>query len=190
MKTFKQSLLLTFLLLLFFGGVYPIIIWAVGNLFPHQAVGSPVTKNGQIIGFENVGQNFSAENYFWGRPSAVGYNAASTGGSNLGPTNPAHLEAVKARIDTFLVYHPYLTASEIPADLVTASGGGLDPHISPKAAMIQVKRVAIQRKVDDSSLRVIVQSHIEPPIFGIFGTEKVNVLKLNLSLDEMMKRNE
>jgi K+-transporting ATPase ATPase C chain len=190
MNYLKQSLIVTALLITFFGAVYPLSIWLIAKAFPHQAEGSPIMQNGQVVGFENIGQPFSQERYFWSRPSAVGYNAASTGGSNLGPTNPSHLETVQARRDTLLAYHPYLSINEIPADLVTASSGGLDPHISPNSALIQVRRVAKNRGVDESSLRVIVLSHIEKPYFGFLGTERVNVLKLNLALDEMMKKNE
>jgi K+-transporting ATPase ATPase C chain len=185
MKEFSKSIRLTVVLIIFFGACYPLFIWAVGRLMPNQAEGLPIVKNGKLLGYENIGQKFTDDKYFWGRPSAVDYNAASTGGSNQGPTNPAHLELVKARIDTFLVHNPGVKASDIPADLVTASGGGLDPHISPVAAQIQIARVAKMRNLDENRVKSLVESHTEKPFFGFFGTERVNVLKLNLALDEI-----
>jgi len=185
MKEFSKALRLTIVLILFFGVCYPLFIWAIGRIIPQSADGLPIEKNGKLIGYENIGQSFSADNYFWGRPSAVGYNAASTGGSNQGPTNPAHLELVKVRIDSFLVHNPGVKASDIPADLVTASGGGLDPHITPESALIQVKRVAAARNIDEAKVRGLVEANIEEPALHIFGTRHVNVLKLNLALDEV-----
>lgn len=185
MKEFSKALRLTIVLILFFGVCYPLFIWAIGRITPHSADGLPIEKNGKLMGYENIGQSFTADNYFWGRPSAVSYNAASTGGSNQGPTNPAHIELVKARIDSFLVHNPGVKASDIPADLVTASGGGLDPHITPESAMIQVKRVAAARNIDEAKVRALVEAAIEQPTLGIFGTKRVNVLKLNLALDDV-----
>jgi K+-transporting ATPase ATPase C chain len=185
MKEFSKAIRLTVVLIIFFGACYPLFIWAVGRVMPAQAEGLPIEKNGKLLGYENIGQKFTDDKYFWGRPSAVDYNAASTGGSNQGPTNPAHLELVKARIDSFIVHNPGVKPSDIPADLVTASGGGLDPHISPQAARIQVARVAKVRNLDENSVKALVESHIEKPFFGFFGTERVNVLKLNLALDTL-----
>jgi potassium-transporting ATPase KdpC subunit len=185
MKLFRQSLILTGLLILLFGVIYPVFIWGIGQVLPDHAAGRPIEKNGRIIGFENIGQKFSSNKYFWGRPSAVNYNAASTGGSNLGPTNPDYLASVHARIDSFLVHNPGVAKSEIPSELVTASGSGIDPHISPEAALIQVRRVAKVRGISEDKLVRLVQSQIEKPYLGFLGTERINILKLNLALDQL-----
>lgn len=185
MKEFTRALRLTIVLIVFFGLCYPLFIWALGRLMPNRSEGLPIEKNGKIVGYENIGQKFTDDKYFWGRPSAVDYNAASTGGSNLGPSNPVLADAVKARIDTFIVHNPGVKASDIPIDLVTASGSGLDPHISPQAARIQVARIAAVRKIPVDALNALVESHIEHPTLGIFGTEHINVLELNLALDEL-----
>jgi potassium-transporting ATPase KdpC subunit len=185
MKTVTQSFVLTLLLLLFFGAAYPLTIWLAGQALPHKAEGSPILKDGRIVGFENIGQNFSDDKYFWSRPSAVGYNAASTGGSNLSPTNPAYVDLVKARLDTFLAHNPSVKKSDVPMDLVSASGGGLDPHLSPNAARIQISRIAQLRGVSEEKLKTLVESSIEKPYLGFLGTERVNVLRLNLALDAL-----
>lgn len=185
MKSLRNVLGLHFSTLILLGLLFPLLIWVIAQLFPTQANGLPIYKNGKLIGFENIGQNFTDAKYFWGRPSAVGYNAAATGGSNKGPTNPDYLADVEKRIQEFLDKNPEVKRSEIPSDLVTASGGGLDPHISPQAAFIQIKRISKERNIDVSKLRELVQSKIEKPLLGLFGTERVNVLKLNLALDEL-----
>lgn len=185
MKELSKALRLTFVLILFFGVCYPFFIWAIGRITPNSADGLPIIVNGKLLGYENIGQSFTSDKYFWGRPSAVGYNAASTGGSNQGPTNPTHIALVKTRIDSFLLHNPGVQASDIPADLVTASGGGLDPHITAESAMIQVKRIAAARNIDEAKVRTLVEASIEHPLLGIFGSERVNVLKLNLALDEV-----
>src|SRR6516162_505041 len=120
MKEFSKALRLTIVLIVFFGLAYPLFVWAIGRLMPNKAEGLPIEKNGKIIGYENIGQKFTDDKYFWGRPSAVDYNAASSGASNLGPTNPALAEVVKARIDTFMAHNPGVTPPQIPIDLVTA----------------------------------------------------------------------
>lgn len=187
MKSLKNVLGLHFSTLLMFGIVFPLLIWGIGLLFPSQSNGLPIYKNGKLVGFENVGQKFTESKYFWGRPSAVDYNAAATGGSNKGPTNPDYLADVEKRINEFLASNPGVKRSEIPSDLVTASGGGLDPHISPQAALIQVSRIAKERNLDRQKVKQLVISHTEKPLLGLFGTERVNVLKLNLALDEVKK---
>jgi K+-transporting ATPase ATPase C chain len=154
-------------------------------MFPNQSNGLPIYKDGKLIGFENIGQKFYSDKYFWGRPSAVDYNAASTGGSNKGPSNPEYLKEVEKRIEDFLQKNPEIKRSEIPSDLVTASGSGLDPNISPQAAFIQVPRVARARNIDKETIRKLVEENIESPFLGMFGTERVNVLKLNLALDKI-----
>jgi len=185
MKNIFKDIKLHLSTLILFGLLFPILIWVVGLIFPSQANGLPIYKEGKLIGFENIGQKFYSDKYFWGRPSAVDYDASSTGGSNKGPTNPEYLAEVETRIQEFLNKNPEVKRSEIPSDLVTASGGGLDPHISPQAAFIQIPRVANERNIDKDVLRKLVEDHIESPFLGMFGTERVNVLKLNLALDKM-----
>ncbi|MFA6980614.1 MAG: K(+)-transporting ATPase subunit C [Ignavibacteriaceae bacterium] len=170
-----------------FGLLFPLLIWGIGRLFPNQANGFPIYKSGKLVGFENIGQNFHSDKYFWGRPSAVEYNAASTGGSNKATTNPEYLEQVKKRIDEFLLKNPEVKRSEIPSDLVTTSGSGIDPHISQQTALIQVPRIAKERNLDRQKVKQLVINHIEKPLLGLFGTERVNILKLNLALDELKK---
>lgn len=181
-KNLKSSLILTCILIALFGVIYPLLIYTVGLAFPSGSVGSPIVKNEKTVGFENIGQSFTDDKYFWGRPSAVGYNAASTGGSNKGPTNPDYLAEVKARIDTFLVHNPGVKKEQIPSDLVTAPGSGIDPNISPESAYIQVKRVAATRNLNDSAVTELVRNSVENTVLG---RPVVNVLKLNLKLDEL-----
>lgn len=185
MKSLRNVLGLHFSTLIMFGVLFPLVIWVIGLLFPSQSNGFPVYKDGKLIGFENIGQKFTDPKYFWGRPSAVDYNAASTGGSNKGPTNPDYLKQVKDRIDTLLKYNPGIKKSDIPADMVTASSGGLDPHISVQGALFQIHRVANARNLDEQKVRNLVEASIEKPLFGLFGPSRVNVLKLNLNLDEL-----
>lgn len=181
-KNLKSSLILTVILILLFGVIYPLGIYTIGLVFPSGSVGSPIVKDGSIKGFENIGQSFTDDKYFWGRPSAVGYNAASTGGSNKGPSNPDYLAEVQARIDTFLIHNPGIKKEDIPSELVTASGSGVDPHISPVSAYIQVKRISFIRNLPAEKIKALVDSNIEYPVIGM---PVVNVLKLNLKLDEL-----
>ena len=183
MKEFSKAIRLTIILIVFFGAIYPLFIWAIGRLAPNAAEGLPIMNDGKIIGYENIGQKFTSDKYFWGRPSAVDYNAAATGGSNLGPTNPTLDSTVKARVDSFLAHNPGVKPSDIPIDLVTASGSGIDPHISTQAARIQSARVAKARNISEDKVKALIEEHIEKPYFGFFGTERVNVLKLNLAVD-------
>lgn len=168
-----------------FGLMFPILIWSVGLLFPHQANGLPIYKSGKLIGFENIGQKFTSDKYFWGRPSAVDYNAAATGGSNKGSTNPEYLAQVEERIKDFLAKNPGVKRSEIPSEMVTASGGGLDPHISAQGALVQVARVANARGISIEKIKQLVKDNTESPLLGLFGTERVNVLKLNIAMDNL-----
>lgn len=179
---------LTMLLILTFltGLVYPSAVTGLAQLFfPDQANGSLIVHNGKVVGSKLVGQYFDKPEYFWSRPSATSpfpYNAAASGGSNLGPTNPALIDAVKARVAALRSADPG-NDSPIPVDLVTASGSGLDPHISPAAAQYQLKRVARARGLDENSLQTLVTQHTEGRQFGLLGERRVNVLKLNLALD-------
>lgn len=185
MKTLRNLLSLHFSLLILCSGIFTLIIWIAAQLFPSAANGFPVKKEGRIIGYENVGQKFTLDRYFWSRPSASGYNAAVSSASNLGPTNPDFLNAVQARIDTFMKHNPGVEKSEIPVDMVTTSGSGLDPHISPQGALIQTARISRFRSIPEDRLKALVSEFTEKPLFGLFGPEKVNVLKLNLALDEI-----
>lgn len=180
------SLILTALLLLLCSGLYTLLIWSVARLAPNSGKGIVVEQNGNKY-YENIGQAFDDDRYFWSRPSAVGYNAAGSAGSNKGPSNPDYLAQVQARIDTFLVHHPGVGKSQIPADMVTASGSGLDPHISPQGARIQAARVARMRNLPEAQVRELVEKHVEGSWLGLFGPSRVNVLKLNLELDEITK---
>lgn len=185
LKYLKQSIILTVITILMFGAGFPLLIWGFGQLVPNKSEGSPIIENGKVLGFENIGQNFTDDKYFNGRPSAVNYNAASTGGSNLGPTNPDYLAAVQSRIDTFLVHNPGVKKEDIPSDLVTASGSGIDPNITPNAAYIQIPRISKNRNISEDKLRELVKQNTEKPILGFFGIEMVNVLKLNIALDKI-----
>jgi K+-transporting ATPase ATPase C chain len=161
------------------------MITLAGKLSKGQGNGETIIVNGKVVGYTNIGQKFDKLQYFWGRPSAVGYKAAGSAGSNKGPTNPDYLKDVNSRVDTLLKYHPYLRKSDIPAEMVTASGSGLDPDISPAAALIQVRRVAQVRKLDEQKVNNLVTAQVEKPLLGLFGPEKVNVLKLNVALDQL-----
>jgi len=184
-KYLIPSIRITLVLTIVLCVIYPVSIMLVGKLSKGAGNGETIVVNGKVVGYANVGQSFTKPQYFWGRPSAVAYNAAGSAGSNKGPSNPDYLKDVKNRIDTLLKYHPYLKKSDIPADMVTASGSGLDPDISADAAKIQVKRVAQFRKLDEQKVAALVNSHIEQPLLGLFGPGKVNVLKLNVALDEL-----
>lgn len=175
---------LTLVVLVFFTVIYPAIIWAVAQLSPNSGKGEIVTANGKKY-YSNVGQTFTEDQYFNSRPSAVDYNAAGSGGSNKGASNEEYLQTVQARIDTFLVHNPGVDKKDIPVELVTASGSGLDPNISPKAALVQVKRVAATRKISEEKVEKIIEGNTEGPLVGLFGPEKINVLKLNLALDKI-----
>lgn len=185
MKELRNILGLHFTTWIIFGFIFPLIIWGVGKLFPKEANGLPIYKNGQLIGFENIGQKFAQDKYFCGRPSAVDYNAASTGGSNKGPADSSYLSIVQERIVHFMEHNPDVKTSDIPAEMVTASGSGIDPHISLQSALIQIPRIARTRGLDKQKIHELVLENVEKPLFGLFGPEKINVLKLNLALDDL-----
>ena len=167
------------------GVIYPLTVTGIAQaLFHHQANGSLISDNGEAIGSELIGQPFSDPRYFWGRLSATEYDAAASSGSNYGPTNPALLETIQARIDALNAVDPD-NQEPIPVDLVTSSGSGLDPHISIAAAQYQVSRVARYRELSEDQVSELVGRFTEGRQFGILGEPRVNVLKLNLALDEL-----
>ncbi|MGN7885910.1 K(+)-transporting ATPase subunit C [Dyadobacter endophyticus] len=184
----KQHILpairLTIVTLIFFSGVYTLVILGIARLFPNHGKGEIVEQNGKRY-YTNIGQSFTDDKYFNSRPSAVGYNAAGSGGSNKGPSNEEYLGVVQARIDTFLLHNPGVQKADIPVELVTASGSGLDPDISEKAALVQLKRIAKLRNLPEQKLQQLVKEHIEGPLLGLFGPTKINVLKLNLALENL-----
>ena len=182
-----KSLKITIAFCLFFSVFYILVLWIFALVAtPNNGNAEVVKLDGKVVGVANVGQSFTQDIYFWGRPSCAGdgYDAASSGGSNKGPTNEEYLAEVNARIDTFLVHHPYLERKDVPAEMVTASGSGLDPDITPACAYVQVQRVAEARGMAPEAVKEIVEANIVKPFLGLFGTEKVNVLKLNVALEE------
>ncbi|MFV8361305.1 K(+)-transporting ATPase subunit C [Flavobacterium sp. LS1P3] len=181
MKNIFSILKFTLFMVVLLAVIYPMAIFGIAQLAPNKGKGETITVNGKVVGYQKIGQKFDKSNYFWGRPSAVDYNAAGSGGSNKGPSNSDYLALVQKRIDTFLIVHPYLKKSEIPSDMVTASGSGLDPNISPKGALIQVKRVAKERNISEDKVKALVQAKINSP--AVIGTATVNVLELNVALD-------
>lgn len=184
-KYILPSLKLTLVMIILCALIYPILIAAIGKMAPGAGKGETVRVNGKVVGYALVGQKFTEDKYFQGRPSAVDYNAAGSAGSNKGPSNPDYLKTVQERIDSFLVHNPGVKKEDIPAELVTASGSGLDPDLSPAAAKIQVKRIAAIRKLEESKLIALVDQQTEGPFLGLFGPSKVNVLKLNVALDKL-----
>jgi K+-transporting ATPase ATPase C chain len=185
----KQHLIpairLTIFCVIFFSGIYTIVIYGIAQFAPNHGQGEKIERDGKTIGYALEAQNFTKDNYFMSRPSAAGYNAAGSAGSNKGPTNPDYLKDVQSRIDTFLVHNKTVRREQITSELVTSSGSGLDPDISPAGAFIQVPRIASARGLTVEKVNSLVEQSIERPLWGICGTEKVNVLKLNLALDNL-----
>jgi K+-transporting ATPase ATPase C chain len=184
----RPALTLFVLLTLVTGVVYPLAVTGVAKVaFPAQAEGSLVTRNGQVVGSSLIGQNFSDPKYFWGRPSATSpmpYNAANSGGSNQGPSNPALVDAVKGRVEALRAADPGNTAP-VPVDLVTASASGLDPEISAAAAEYQIGRVARARALAPDVVKSLIARETTERLFGLLGERRVNVLRLNLELDRL-----
>jgi K+-transporting ATPase ATPase C chain len=178
---------LTILCFLLVSVLYPLFIWGIAQAAPANGKGETVVVDNNTVGYQREGQLFNQDKYFWSRPSAVNYNGAGSGGSNKGPANPDYLKDVQARIDTFLAHNPGVTKAQIPSEIVTASGSGLDPDISPEAAYIQVKRIATIRAIPETQINNLIHQGAEKPLSGLFGTVKVNVLKLNIALDKIKK---
>ncbi len=186
-RELKVPLVMLLVLTIVTGVIYPLAVTGIGALFfPRAAGGSLIERHGRTVGSRLIGQPFDDQRYFWGRPSATGpvaYNAAASSGSNVGPTNPAKFEAVRARVEALRAADPGQTAL-VPIDLVTASGSGLDPDISPAAAAFQVPRVARLRGLDEAAVRRLVAAATRERDLGLLGEPRVNVLALNLALDE------
>lgn len=195
MKThLLPALKLTAVMLILTVPVYTAIVWGFSQLV------SPNKGNGEVVsysmtgktsgyGFSNIGQKFTDDKYFQSRPSAVDYNAAASGASNKAAGNTEYLAMIHARIDTLLTHNPTVKKENIPVEMVTASGSGLDPDITLQSALIQVDRIASIRQIEKSKLILLIQDHLEKPMLGIFGPEKINVLKLNIALDATSSNN-
>ena len=197
LREIRPAVLFIIALTLITGLVYPLVMTGIaGVVFPHQAHGSLIERNGTVLGSQLIGQQFTSDKYFHGRPSAttgsdpadpsksiaMPYNASNSAGSNLGPTNKTLIERVQTDLAKLKQENP---SAAVPIDLVTTTGGGLDPHISPEAALFQVPRVAKARNISEVRLRQLVQEHVEGRLVGIIGEPRVNVLMLNLALDRM-----
>ena len=191
LRQIRSSLGMLLVMTVLTGLVYPFVVTGLAQaLFPHRANGSLLERDGKLVGSVLIGQPFDEAGYFWSRPSATSplpYNAGSSGGSNLGPTNPALKDAVRARVATLRAADPE-NQSPVPVDLVTSSASGLDPHISPAAAEYQVHRVAKARGIGEDRLRQLVAEHTQGRTLGLLGEPRVNVVELNLALDRLAPR--
>jgi len=188
-KEITQGIRFTIVAMMLLGGGYHVVLWAVGRVaFPLQAEGSLIRRDdGTIVGSRLIAQKFTRPEYFHPRPSGVDYNAASTGGTNYGPSNPDHLKAVQERLQSVTAQEG-VTPRQVPSEMVTASGAGLDPHIPPAAADLQAARVASARGTSLQRVRELLLAHTESPTFGFLGRARVNVLELNLALDTAFGR--
>ncbi len=178
-SSFLSAIRMTLVLLVLLCVIYPLIVAFAARFSPGEGNGETVTADGKVVGYALVGQSFTAPQYFWG--------AAGSAGSNKGPTNPDYLQEVKNRIDTLLKYHPGLKKADIPADMVTSSASGLDPDISVEAARMQISRIAKIRHLNSEQVASLVDQATSGPRLGLLGPSTVNVLKLNISLDELKK---
>src|SRR5450631_3286732 len=172
-KYILPSLKLTLVLLIICSLLYPVLVAAIGHFTPGKGKGTTETVNGKVVGYTEIGQKFDQDKYFWSRPSAVAFNAAGSAGSNKGPSNPDYLKDVQSKIDTFLFHNPGIRKEDIPAELVTYSGSGLDPDISPKGAYIQIARIAKTRNISEEKVQALVDQHIQKSLLGMLGPDKV-----------------
>lgn len=182
---FFPALRLTLICIVVFVGLYTLLIWGIAQAAPDNGQGETVSVNNKVVGYKLEGQNFTDDKYFNSRPSAAGYNAAGSSGSNKGPSNPDYLKTVQNRIDSFLVHNPSVKRQQIPSELITASGSGLDPDISPQGAYVQVSRISKARNIVEEKIKSLVNNQIQKPLLGLFGTEKINILQLNIELDKL-----
>lgn len=173
---------LSLLCLVLFSIIYPLSVWAIAQIAPNKGRGEIVENKGRTIGFVKVGQSFTADPYYNSRPSAVSYNASSSGGSNKGNSNPDYLKDVQARIDTFMAHNPSIAKSQIPSELVTASASGLDPDLTLKGALVQIPRIAKIRNISSEKLIDLVNKNIQK---RFIGTSTINILELNVALDNL-----
>lgn len=183
-KDILSSIILTAMCIVFFSGVYPLVLTGIAGLAPGKGEGITQVVEGKKY-YVNIAQKFTDDKYFWPRPSAVDYNAAGSAGSNKGPTNPDYLALVQQRIDTYKAHNPDIAKQDIPSELVTASGSGLDPDISPQAALAQAHRIAKSRNISIEEVKDLIKQQTEKPLMGLLGPEKINVLKLNIELDNL-----
>jgi K+-transporting ATPase ATPase C chain len=184
-QNFFSALRLTLVCIVVFMGLYTLLIWVIAQAAPNSGKGETVSNDNKVVGYKLEGQSFTDDKYFDSRPSACGYNAASSGASNKGPSNPDYLKDVQNRIDTFMVHNPSVKKEDIPSELVTASGSGLDPDLSSQGAFVQVARIAKTRNLSEEKINALVAQQIQKPLLGLFGPEKVNVLELNIALDQL-----
>ena len=182
-----KASLLTFSLMVLLMVLYPLAMWGIAQLSPNQGNGFLVADKNQNNYYENIGQSFSKDQYFHGRPSTVDYNAAGSGASNKGSNNEEYLQEVEKRLNDFLQKNPTVKKEDIPVDLITASGSGLDPNISVQGAIVQIDRIAKIRDLDYDKVNELIQNQIEKPLLGGLGPNKINVLKLNIELDKLSK---
>ena len=178
----RMFLVMTLLL----GLGYPVLITFMSTMiFNQSSIGYPLSYNGQIVGYKNIGQKFTDDKYFHGRPSAVDYNAAGSGGSNLGATNESFREDIYKQVESYRLKNDLPADEEVPSEMIMASGSGLDPHISPEAAMDQVKRIAAARNISEKKLVSLINDSIEYPQYGFLGNKRINVLILNIELEKL-----
>ena len=184
-KNLKSSLILTLILILLLGFIYPLVIRSIAYISHGSGNGVETVYKGKVVGFDLIGQSFTEDKYFQGRPSAVSYNAAGSGGSNKSIYNPEYINVMQARLDTFLRHNPEIRKADVPVELITASGSGLDPDISPAAALVQVPRISSARGIRQEKIQQLVRQMTIKPFLGFIGVEKVNVLKINIELDKL-----
>jgi len=182
---FFPALRLTLVCIVVFMGLYTLLIWVIAQAAPNSGKGETISVNNKVVGYKLEGQSFTDDKYFDSRPSACGYNAAGSGASNKGPSNPDYLKGVQALIDTFMVHNPSVKKEDIPSELVTSSGSGLDPDLSAQGAYMQVPRIAQTRNISEEKIKALVAQQIQKPLLGLFGPEKANVLQLNIELDKL-----